>query len=304
MATDVRVVTPITTWGFRDRSEFDALERPGLTISHVEIETGPASIECEYDEALAVPGTIAKIIEAEREGCDAVVIDCMGDPGMFPGRECVSIPVIGPCEAAMHVASMLGHTFSVLTVLKRLRAQFEHMAQVYGVREKLASVRSVSIPVLELEQDLDRTKATLAEEAVRAVRAQFEHMAQVYGVREKLASVRSVSIPVLELEQDLDRTKATLAEEAVRAVEEDGADAIIFGCTGMLGCAEAVRRGLLAKGYDVPVIDPVPWAVKLAASLVDAGLSHSKITYERPPSKPVVGYEIPPLTSLARDAAE
>ena len=255
MATDVRVVTPITTWGFRDRSEFDALERPGLTISHVEIETGPASIECEYDEALAVPGTIAKIIEAEREGCDAVVIDCMGDPGMFPGRECVSIPVIGPCEAAMHVASMLGHTFSVLTVLKRLRAQFEHMAQVYGVREKLASVRSVSIPVLELEQDLDRTKATLAE-------------------------------------------------EAVRAVEEDGADAIIFGCTGMLGCAEAVRRGLLAKGYDVPVIDPVPWAVKLAASLVDAGLSHSKITYERPPAKPVVGYEIPPLTSFARDAAE
>ena len=118
MATDVRVVTPITTWGFRDKSEFAALERPDLTISHIEIETGPASIECEYDEALAVPGTIAKIIEAERDGCDAVVIDCMGDPGMLPGRECVSIPVIGPCEAAMHVASMLGHTFSVVTVLQ------------------------------------------------------------------------------------------------------------------------------------------------------------------------------------------
>ena len=255
MAMDVRVVTPITTWGFRDKSEFRALERPGLTISHVEIETGPASIECEYDEALAVPGTIAKIIEAERDGYDAVVIDCMGDPGMLPGRECVSIPVVGPCEAVMHVASMLGHTFSVVTVLQRLRPQFEHQAQIYGVREKLASVRAVSIPVLELEQDIDRTKAALAE-------------------------------------------------EAARAVDEDGADAIIFGCTGMLGCAEAVRRGLLAKGHDVPVIDPVPWAVKLAASLVDAGLSHSKITYECPPSKPVVGYDIPPMTSLARAAAE
>ena len=140
MAMDVRVVTPITTWGFRDKSEFRALERPDLTISHIEIETGPASIECEYDEALAVPGTIAKIVEAERDGCDAVVIDCMGDPGMLPGRECVSIPVVGPCEAAMHVASMLGHTFSVVTVLKRLRPQFEHQAQIYGVREKLASV--------------------------------------------------------------------------------------------------------------------------------------------------------------------
>ena len=158
MAMDVRVVTPITTWGFRDKSEFRALERPDLTISHIEIETGPASIECEYDEALAVPGTIAKIVEAERDGCDAVVIDCMGDPGMLPGRECVSIPVVGPCEAAMHVASMLGHTFSVVTVLKRLRPQFEHQAQIYGVREKLASVRSVSIPVLELEQNLERNQ--------------------------------------------------------------------------------------------------------------------------------------------------
>ena len=201
MATDVRVVTPITTWGFRDKSEFRALERPGLTISHVEIETGPASIECEYDEALAVPGTIAKIVEAERDGCDAVVIDCMGDPGLASGRECVSIPV-------------------------------------------------------------------------------------------------------LELEKDLDRTKAALAEEAVRAVEDDGADAIIFGCTGMLGCADAVRQGLLARGYDVPVIDPVPWAVTVAAGLVEVGLSHSKITYEQPPVKAVVGYEPLPGTPLARDAAE
>ena len=255
MATDVRVVTPITTWGFRDKSEFRALERPGLTISHVEIETGPASIECEYDEALAVPGTIARIVEAERDGCDAVVIDCMGDPGLASGRECVSIPVVGPCEAAMHVASMLGHTFSVVTVLKRLRAQFEHQVQIYGVRGKLASIRSVSIPVLELEKDLDRTKAALAE-------------------------------------------------EAVRAVEDDGADAIIFGCTGMLGCADAVRQGLLARGYDVPVIDPVPWAVTVAAGLVEVGLSHSKITYEQPPVKAVIGYEPLPGTPLARDAAE
>lgn len=107
-----------------------------------------------------------------------------------------------------------------------------------------------------------------------------------------------------DLEKDLERTKAALADEAVCAVEEDGADAIVFGCTGMLGCAGAVRRGLLARGHDVPVVDPVPWAVRLAASLVDAGLRHSKITYERPPSKPVVGYDISPPAPPVRDAAE
>ena len=131
----------------------------------------------------------------------------------------------------------------------------------------------------------------------------IKHLAEQYGVPGKMASVRSVDIPVLEFEQDLDRTKAALAEVAVRAVEEDGADAIVFGCTGMLGCADAVRAGLLAKGYDIPVIDPVPFAVRMAAALIESGVSHSKITYEKPPIKPVTGYEMPPL-NVTSEAAE
>jgi len=169
MPTHVRVVTPITTKGFRDLSEFRALEGPELTISHSEIDIGPASIESEYDEAMAQPGTIAKIIEAERDGADAVVIDCMGDPGLKAGRECVSIPVVGPAETAMHVAAMLGHTFSVVTVLKRLRAQQEDLSKVYGINSKFASLRAVDIPVLELEVDLDRTKAELTLEAIKKI---------------------------------------------------------------------------------------------------------------------------------------
>jgi allantoin racemase len=34
----------------------------------------------------------------------------------------VKIPVVGPSQAAMHVASMLRHRFSFITVLERLRA--------------------------------------------------------------------------------------------------------------------------------------------------------------------------------------
>ena len=131
----------------------------------------------------------------------------------------------------------------------------------------------------------------------------IEHLAEQYGVPGKMASVRSVDIPVLEFEQGLDRTKAALAEVAVRAVEEDGADAIVFGCTGMLGCADAVRAELLAKGYDIPVIDPVPLAVRIAATLIERGVSHSKITYEKPPIKPVTGHEMPPLNVIS-EAAE
>lgn len=165
----IRIITPITTQGFATLEPFEGLVNADTELDMVQIETGPASIESAYDEMLAVPGTVLKAIEAERDGVDAVVINCMGDPGLHPSREAVTIPVVGPCEATMHLASMLGHTFSVVTVMETLRPQFENQAKVYGVREKLASVRAVEIPVLELERDWDRMIAEMTEQAVRAV---------------------------------------------------------------------------------------------------------------------------------------
>jgi allantoin racemase len=241
MTIHIRVVTPITTQGFRTQEDATTLRSEGVTVDFVNIDTGPASIECEYEIMLAQPATIARVVEAERQGADAVVIDCMGDPGLFAARECVSIPVLGPMQTAMSVATMMGHKFSVVTVLRRILPMIERQAAVYGMASKLASARSVNIPVLELEKDLAATKRALIA-------------------------------------------------EARKAVAEDGADYIIFGCTGMLGCAEAVREGLLADGLDVPVIDPVPTTVNLAAALVRSGLSHSKHAYQQPPTKAVVGY--------------
>ena len=249
----VRVIVPITTRGFRRPDMLRALESPGVVVSHAEIDTGPGSIECEFEAAMAAPGTVAKIIEAEREGVDAVVIDCMGDPGLRPARETVSIPVIGPGQTGMLVAAMLGHTFSVVTVLRRLRPSFENTAALAGLSSKLASVRAVDIPVLELEADLDRTQSLLVD-------------------------------------------------EAVKVVEQDGAEAILFGCTGLLGCAAAVRDGLLARGIDVPVIDPIPNAVAVAAAMARLGLAQSKRTYPMPPAKQLIGY--PAIALPVAQAAE
>ena len=211
-AINVRVVSPITTKGFRKDSDFDTIRNSDLNISHSQIEIGPASIETEFDEAMCQPDTILKIIDAENEGCDAAVIDCMGDPGLKGARECVSIPVVGPCETAMHYASMLGNKFTVLTVLERTKPLIENLSKIYGVSSKLASATSVDIPVLELEKDLNYT-----------------------------------------LKQ--------MTNKAIQTIEKDNADVIIFGCTGLFGCAEALQNKLKEDGYNVPVIDPIPLAV-------------------------------------------
>lgn len=93
----------------------------------------------------------------------------------------------------------------------------------------------------------------------------------------------------------------SLSEEAVKAVEQDGAEAIIFGCTGLLGCADAVRQGLLPRGIDVPVIDPIPTAVSVAAAIARVGLAPSKLTYPMPPQQ-LIGY--PAVRPPAAIAAE
>ncbi|MGH9322643.1 MAG: aspartate/glutamate racemase family protein [Vicinamibacteria bacterium] len=239
----IRVITPITTAGFTEGADFEPLARGDTEISQTNLTRGPASIESEFEEALAVPDTVAKIAEAEREGVDAVVIDCMGDPGLEPAREVVEIPVLGAAQSSMHLAAMLAHNFSVVTVLDRLGPLFENTAKVYGLESKLCSVRSVNIPVLDLEEDQERLVDALAD-------------------------------------------------ESVKAVEEDGAHAIVFGCTGMKGCAAGLKAALEVRGYaGIPVIDPVVAAFKLAEAVSDLGLTHSKRTYPTPPPKAIVGYD-------------
>jgi allantoin racemase len=244
MQTRIELITPIITEGIRTLEEVEPFMRPDLEITQCLLRQGPASIESAFDEALSVPDTIRRAIDAEQSGANALIIDCMGDPGLHACREVVTIPVVGPAQTAMHFASMLGHRFSFITVLDRLHALIGHLVASYGLQQSFASFRAVDIPVLEIGADLGR-----------------------------LASA--------------------LAREAAAAVEQDGADAIVLGCTGFLGCAGSLRQALLAKGLDVPVIDPIPLAVHAADALVKTGLSHSKRTYPKPGRKRLAGYSFP-----------
>lgn len=237
----VHLITPVVTEGIRTLDDVASLQSDELTITQSLIATGPASIECEFDEAMSVPGIVAEAIAAERSGADAIIIDCMGDPGLKAAREVVSIPVLGPSETSMHLAAMLGHSFSIVTVLDSVVPMLENLAKVYGTSTKLASVRVINIPVLELE-----------------------------SAPEKLT--------------------AELAYASLAAVEQDGAHAIVLGCTGFLGCAEAIAATLKAKGHFIPVIDPIPATVCIAAATIRAGLTHSKRTYAHPRSKELRGY--------------
>jgi allantoin racemase len=110
------------------------------------------------------------------------------------------------------------------------------------------------------------------------------HNARKLGLIENLASVRAVDIPVLSLE-DTGMLKDRLLEQAKTAVREDGAEAIVLGCTGMLGLARDLMTDLTDAGLPVPVVDPTAAAIGYLQLLIRAGLVHSKRAYPAPPEK-------------------
>jgi allantoin racemase len=72
------------------------------------------TIQSAYAASLSVPEDLEAAIEAEKNGYQAVIIPCGGDPGVAPLREVLSIPVIPPGSSAKHVSSLIGPRFSVL----------------------------------------------------------------------------------------------------------------------------------------------------------------------------------------------
>ena len=82
----------------------------------------------------------------------------------------VNIPVVGPGETSMHVASMLGHKFSIVTVLDSVVPSLERLAKVIGLYRRLASIRAVNIPVLELRENIESTTVRMIEESQKAIR--------------------------------------------------------------------------------------------------------------------------------------
>lgn len=205
----IRIIGPVVRTGPRREPLEDYLNRmrklTGLCadtkLDSVGIEKGPTSIESRYDAIMASPDILRLIKEAEADGVDAVVVSCMGDPGVMSGKELVNIPVLGPCETSMLVASALGDKTSIVTVLQNEVCAIEENVRAYGLSHKLASARAINIPVLELSKDIERTLNALVEESNKAIeedgaKSIILGCTGMTGLGEKLAE--HLDVPVLD----------------------------------------------------------------------------------------------------------
>ena len=146
-----------------------AVAAPGTVIRATTAKGTPVSIEGHADEALAVPAMLDQIRAADAEGAAAHIIACFDDCGLWAAREVAAAPVLGICEAAVRVASMLAKRFSIVTTLPRSVPIIEDLVDLYGAARQCPKVRAVALPVLALDADPKTAREKLLAEARRAV---------------------------------------------------------------------------------------------------------------------------------------
>jgi allantoin racemase len=162
----ILIVNPNTTAAMTEKigRAARAAAAVGTEIIAVNPPDGPVSIEGYYDEAFSVPGLLAEIAKGDISGVSAHIIACFDDTGLEAAR-CISpVPVIGIGEAAFHLASMLGHRFSVVTTLSRSIAAIENNLLKYGLASRCANVRACEVPVLSLDDPASDAAARIGAE--------------------------------------------------------------------------------------------------------------------------------------------
>jgi len=112
-----------------------------VTLSHVEKNVWYPMFP--YLEMLNDTMMIDKIIKAEKQGYDAAIIGCFGDPGLQEARGVVEMPVTGAGESGMLVAQLLGNKFACVAPGPGWVPVFEANIRRYGFGERAIKNRPV-----------------------------------------------------------------------------------------------------------------------------------------------------------------
>lgn len=167
---------------FVPTSGYDAAERerrlqvmrpllaPGFTVDFLTLLGTPEFLDQASDFDAAKRAGLAAIGSISSEQCAAVIEGGALDPGLQELRAAARVPVIGPGEASLFVARLLGQRLSIITVDEHAVAATRTMVREVRERPEVVSIRSMNTPVRRIVSNLEAGRAALRREAEAAVR--------------------------------------------------------------------------------------------------------------------------------------
>jgi allantoin racemase len=134
-----------------------------LAYSTAEIQVGIVDVKASpyfygmtpTEIQLVAPAFIESFKRAEKEGYDAVVPLGTLDLGVDGGKSAVDIPVVGPTEASLHIASIMGDRFGLVIYHERQLPFMRAIVRRYGMENRVVGfgVSGFDLPDLAAHHD-------------------------------------------------------------------------------------------------------------------------------------------------------
>ncbi len=118
---------------------------------------------------LVAPAYIESFRQAEKQGYHAVVPLGMLDLGVDGGKSAVDIPVVGPMEAALHIACLLGDRFGLIIYHEKLLAFNRAIVRRYGMEERIVGFGVSGFDLPDLTAHRDEVVQNFVNEAKKLV---------------------------------------------------------------------------------------------------------------------------------------
>jgi Asp/Glu/hydantoin racemase len=138
-----------------------AARAPGIEWRPGTAAFGGAYIATEASYAIATHAAL-DVYARDGAGCDAVLLACFGDPGLFALREVACVPVVGLAEASMTEAAARGR-YAIVTGGAAWRPMLERLALARGRGASLPAIRTVAPSGADIAADPARALAMLAD---------------------------------------------------------------------------------------------------------------------------------------------
>ena len=164
------VINPVghATWDEQDARLYESFVPSASEVKVVSLAKGPASVETPQAHRTVVPLVIEKAKELNK-GFEAVAVNCFLDPGVDRLKKILPKAVVGPCEASLGMASVVGSRIGVITVHGKALAMIQ--ARIRKLESKRGAIQVVGVPlgVLDLNEDLNRTRENVVAAAKKLI---------------------------------------------------------------------------------------------------------------------------------------
>jgi allantoin racemase len=134
------------------QKDYDLVKRADTETIIKDVPTGltsPDLVSC-FGLRLANEREILKtMLQAEREGFDAIAGACFSDAAIRAAGNLMSIPVVGPGETSMYLARILGRSFAIIDSGPASIPRTEHRIDELNMRSSVISYRPVRCLTLD-----------------------------------------------------------------------------------------------------------------------------------------------------------